>query len=439
MKTMLKTNRFLRRQAAALLLTFGVFFFTYAVVLRLCSGNSDYLLHTLWAIGMSPERILQTFYDGSERLWHIFVKLLYMLQGNMWVAAASVTAAANAAAYYLLFRITDRLLPDKISRTLTAGLLFLVFTANALCVPGQTLYVSCGAINTWHNPTNIMVRPFALAVFYMTVCIYDRRRIPGSPNAPFAFEGGFWHQFREPVYTRAELILYPVCILCSAYAKPSFLQFFAPAILIFLLIDVFRTKGMLLPFCLKLALAYLPAAVIILSQFISFFGASIVTASSAAATAAADGETAAASGIAVYFLRESFAGVGEFFSAVGRILLRILRLSAFPLFVIAIAPRAFFRDTACRLGFFGAAAGRLESMLLHETGSRSGDGNFLWGHYLAAWMLWAVAMNRFAVLVREKSTAGKLARCVGLPLLGWHTASGVLYIVRLLQSGNFYI
>lgn len=437
MKTMLKTNRFLRRQAAALLLTFGVFLLTYAVVFRLCSGNSDYLLHTLWAIGMSPEQILQSFYDGSERLWHIFVKLLYALQGNMWVAAAAVTAAANAAAYYLLFRVTDRLLPEKISRTLTAGLLFLVFSANALCVPGQTLYVSCGAINTWHNPTNIMVRPFALAVFYMTVRIYDRRRIPDSPKALFSLEGGFWHQFREPVYTRAELVLYPLCILCSAYAKPSFLQFFAPAILIFLLIDVVRTKGMLLPFCLKLALAYLPAAIIVLSQFSSFFSGGISI--SVASSAAADGNASAASGIAVYFLRETFAGPEEFFSAVGLILLRILRMSAFPLFVLAVAPRDFFRDSACRLGFFGAAAGRLESMLLHETGSRAGHGNFLWGHYLAAWMLWGAAMSRFAVLVRERSTAGRLARCVGLPLLGWHTASGVLYIVQLLRSGNFYI
>ncbi len=437
MNAMDGTSRFLRRHAAALLLTFGVFCLTYAVVLRLCSGSGDYLLHTLWAIGMSPERMLQSFYDGSERLWHICVKLLYLMQGNMWAAAAAVTAAANAAAYYLLFRIADRFLPETRSRSLTAGLLFLVFAANALCVPGQTLYVSCGAINTWHNPTNIMVRPFALAIFYMTVRIYDRRRSPSASEAAFSFDGGFWRQFCEPVYTPAELVLYPLCILFSAYAKPSFLQFFAPAILVFLLIDVVRTKGMLLPFCLKLALAYLPAAVIVLSQFLSFFGAGIA---SAAASTAADGDTAsAASGIAVYFLLESFAGPGEFFSAVGRILLRILRLSAFPLFVLAISPRAFFRDSACRLGFFGAAAGRLESMLLHETGSRAGDGNFLWGHYLSAWMLWTAAMSRFAVLVRERSTAGKLARCVGLPLLGWHTAAGVLYIVRLLQAGDFYI
>lgn len=436
------TNRFrgfLRRHAAALLLTVGVFFLTYAVVFRLCTGNSDYLLHTLWAIGMSPERILQSFYDGSERLWHVCVKLVYALQGNMWVSAAFVTAAANAAAYYLLFRIADRFLPEKLPRWLAAGLFFFAFAANALCLPGKTLYVSCGAINTWHNPTNIMVRPFALAVFYMTVRMYDRRRVPGDGKPLFRFSGGFWHEFREPVYTRAELILYPLCILCSAYAKPSFLQFFAPAILVFLLVDVIRTRGMLLPFCLKLALAYLPAAIIVLSQFVSFFGANIVTAATSAAADAADGETAQSSGIAIYFLLESFDDPAEFFSAVGRILLRILRMSAFPLFVIAIAPRAFFRDSACRLSFYGAAAGRLESMLLHETGSRAGDGNFLWGHYLAVWMLWAAVMSRYAVLVREKSTAGRLARWIGLPLLGWHTAAGVTYIIQILQTGNFYI
>ena len=425
------------RLIPALLLTAGVFALTCLTVLRfqtvMSDRAADYLAHSLWAVGLSPAQVLSSFYDGSEHLWHILMRLTFRLTGNLWLSAALVTAAANAAAYLLLFLLTGRVLPEKCPAWVRALLMFAVFVAGALWLPGWRYYAFAGTANTWHNPTNLMVRPFALAVFYMTVRIYERRRGEGQA---FSFRGGFAAQFRQPVYRWWELILYPLCILFSVYAKPSFLQFFAPAILLFLLWDVIRTRGMLLPFCLKLALAYIPAGLILLTQFTSFFsgGVSLPAAGEAEAAAAS-----ASAGVAVYFLQPSFDGAGELLLRLGELLCRILRVSAFPLFLLCAAPRRFLSCAACRLGLTGAAVGRLEHIFLHETGSRASHGNFQWGQYLSAWVLWCAAMELFASLIREDSAAGRLARRIGLPLLGWHLLSGAAYLAAIFRGGDYFI
>lgn len=437
--------RFLRRNGAALLLSAGLFALVYAVVFhfRTGAGNYDYLAHGLWAIAMSPQDILSSFYDGSEHLWHVCVKLLYMAGvSNLWAAVALVTAAADTAAYFLIYKTWEQSLSEKLPRWLLACLTAAPFLVSSLTLPGHSFYAGQGAVNTWHNPTNIMVRPFAAAVFYMTVKIYNRRRYgvhtllaESGGSHSFAFEGSFWAQFRQPVYTRAELVLYPLCLLLSAYAKPSFLQFFAPAILIFLLIDVIRTKGKLFPFCVKLALAYLPAAVILLSQFSGYFGGS-VSVGSQTDTVTAAVSTSASSGIAIYYIQQSFSSFWEVLRETGDSLLKLLYPCAFPLFIL-IAGRCF-HCTDMRLGFTSLAAAWLESNLLHETGERATHGNFLWGLYLSAWLLWTVSIGRYAQLIREKTARGKITLYVGTPLLAWHLIAGVTYIVRIFQTGEYY-
>lgn len=441
---------FFRRNGLALLLTGGLFALVYAVVINYrLTMDSDYTLHTVWAIAMSPEEMLSSFYDGSEHLWHLCVKLLFAhITHNMWVSAAIVTAAADAIAYFLVYKSLETSVSRRFPRWLLAIVILSVFVANALTLPGHDFYISRGAINTWHNPTNIMVRPFAAAVFFMTVRIYNRRRYgchstlvdPAESGDRFAFHDGFAAQFGQPVYTKAELILYPLCLLFSAYAKPSFLQFFAPAILIFLLIDVIRTRGMLLPFCIKLALAYIPAAIIILSQFSSFFGAAgIVSVSALAAdTAAEAAETVTQSGVAIYFIQRSFSGLGDFLLALWEALLETLYLCAFPLFMLLVAPRFSIRNTGYRLGLIGMIVARLEALCLHETGSRASHGNFLWGYYLSSWMLWCAAIGLYTQLVTEKSAAGKLTRWGGTALLLWHLLCGIFYLVKVFQTSGFF-
>ncbi len=442
-----KAAGFIRRNGAALLLTGGLFALMYLLVFRFRTGeeNYDYLAHMLWAFAMTPGQMLSSFYDGSERLWHVCVKLLNMCGvSNLWVCASLVTAAAEAASYFIIYKSLELLWPEKPPRWVLAVFTAAVFLVNSLTLPGGLIHLTeeftRGAVNTWHNPTAIMVRPFAAAVFYMTVRIYNRRRYGVSGILPedaegrgFALEGGFMAQLRRPVYTKAELVLYPLCILLSAYAKPSFLQYFAPAILIFLLIDVIRTKGKVLPFCLKLALAYLPAAVIILAQFSSFFPGG-----TGVSQTGAEAGTAEAASVVIYYVQTSFESVGDFFAKTGIEWWRTVCLCAFPLFIFAVDFRRSRHSAAFRLGFIGVVTGRLESMLLHETGARANHFNFYWGYYVAVWLFWSVAMARYVRLLEERSAAGRLARWGGSALLLWHLTVGIVYLVHLFQTGNYF-
>ena len=436
-------RRLVRHNGAALILAAGLFALVYKVVFNFRLGDSDYIDHMVWALGMDWKNVLAVFTKGSERLWNIFVFIVMRLGvRNSWKAVALVTAAADTVAYFIVYKTFDRALPEKFPRWLTALVTAAVFVASAITWPGGSFYSGRGAVNTWHNPTNIMVRPFAAAVFYMTVNIYNRRRfgqhtalvIDPPADSGFSFEGGFFRQFRQPVYKTHELILYPVCLLLSTYAKPSFLQVFAPAIFVLLVIDVIRTKGMLLPFCIKLALAYVPAAFIVLKQFLWFFDGNVTVAST---PAAAEAVASQSWGMAIYYIRTSFDSVGQLLGETGQYWLMTALLCAFPLFILLIAPRRGFGSVSMRLGFITVIAARLETMFLHETGSRSWHGNFSWGYYIAVWLFFTAAVGHYLTLLPEKTTAGKLARWGGTALLAWHVVSGAVYVAMILRTGYY--
>lgn len=431
-------SSFLRRYYPALLLGAALFAVFYLSAYRVAYVDSDYIDHGRWALAMTPAEMLSSFYDGSERLWHILVRLTndYLLR-DPYHALAAITALADTTAFLLAYAAFEAVAPEKTPRWLLASVMFTAFIAAPITLPGGSLYVQAGGLNTWHNPTNIMVRPFAAAVLYMTVRIYNRRRSGIhsilANEKHFVFSGGFWHQFREPVYTRAELILYPLCILFSVYSKPSFLQFFAPAILIFLLIDVIRTKGMLLPFCLKLSLSYIPAAFIMLAAIKGFFPSGISAAAAETAQAARD------AGISVYFLKESFDGAGDFLRTAVSELRYFIRPCAFVLFILlAGAHRQDFRALS-RLAGICLLVAFLESWVLHESGARSWHGNFLWSAYLASWLTWTAAAGEYVCLAAENTRRSRMAMYVGTPLLLWHLVCGIAYIFLILRDGFYYI
>lgn len=439
---------FLRRNGLALLLTAGLFLLMYAVVLRFPSGENDYIDHMLWALGMSPSDIVASFYNGSARLWHICVRFLFLhVTNNLWTSAAIVTAAANAAAYFLVFRMFEEALPGRTPpRWLLALLMAAPFIVSALALPGGTLYANAGAVNTWHNPTNIMVRPFAAAVFYMTVRIYNRYRYGSSgilaeegTELDPAFRESFFRRFRYPVFTWAELILYPLCLLFSVYAKPSFLQCFAPAICVFLVIELIRTRGRLFPFCVKLALPYIPVAFILLAQLFTLFPGGVSVSGGGSAGTAEAAAAATDSGIAVYFMQSSFAGLGDFLTALLSRLRFLLLPGAFACFIVLLNARSKPWQPVTRLALLCVAAAFLEYLFLHETGSRAEHGNFIWALHLSLWLLWGVAAAQYGELLFRRSARGKLARYVGTPLLLWHLICGIVYLVVLYTTVDYLV
>jgi hypothetical protein len=97
-----------------------------------------------------------------------------------------------------------------------------------------------------------------------------------------------------------------------------------------------------------------------------------------------------------------------------------------------------WKNTVSRLGLISVLAAWLETLLLHETGSRATHGNFTWGLYLALWLLWGAAMGRYMQLLSEKGARRQVACWVGIPLLLWHLAVGICYIVLICRTALYY-
>ena len=433
---------FLRRNAAALLLTAGVFCLMYYTVLRFQSGENDYYDHMVWALAMTPDAVRASFYNGAARLWHILVRFLFLrVTHNLWTSAAIVTAAADAAAYLVVFRAFERSLPErKPPRWLLALLTAVPFVVSSLTVPGAPFYAGMGAVNTWHNPTNIAVRPFGAAVFYMTVRLYNRYRF--GRNGVLAADRAkpdpaFADGFRRPVFKWWELILYFLCLLFSVYAKPSFLQFFAIAIFVFLVIDLIRTRGKLLPFCVKLAVPFLPAAFILFAQLFRMFPGGVSVTGGDVAEAAEAAAAASDSGIDVYFLLPSFSGAGELLTELFSRIWTVVLPGAFAFFILLINRRNAAWRPVNRLAFLCVLVAFAEYVLLHETGARAAHGNFTWGLHMATWLMWCTAAPQYGALLFDRTARGRLARWVGTPLLAWHLASGAAYLIHIFQTADY--
>jgi len=436
---------FLRRNGVALLLTAGVFCLMYFTVLRFQFGDNDFDDHMVWALAMTPASIRASFYNGASRLWHICVRFLFLrVTHNLWTAAAITTAAADAAAYFVIFRAFEYALPERTPpRWLLALLVAAPFVVSALTVPGAPFYSGMGAVNTWHNPTNIVVRPFGAAVFYMTVRIYNRYRFGGrgalaAPDAavdPY-FADSFLQRFRRPVYRWWEILLYPLCLLFSVYAKPSFLQFFAPAIFLFLVSDLIRTKGRIFPFCVKLALPYLPAALILFAAVFHMFPEGVSVSGEAAETAGS-ASAASGAGIQVYFMQPAFSGIGEFLTELLSRLRIVVLPGAFAFFILLVNGKDRAWKPVNRLAFLCVLAAFAEYLFLHETGDRSWHGNFTWGLHMAVFLQWGVAAAQYGALLFDRTVRGRLARWIGTPLLAWHLASGAAYLVHIYRTVEY--
>ena len=263
----------------------------------------------------------------------------------------------------------------------------------------ESIYLDTSSPNVWHNPTHIMVRPFAVLVFWMTVCIYRRWR---------EAEGCSARTYRS----RGEAALYTALIAVSVWAKPSFLQAFVPGLGAMLLTDLVRSRGRSFPFALKLASAYVPGVLLMGMRF-----------------------------LVAFWVRSESDGLGveiaplDVWSQSSRCIpVSVLLLLAFPLFVMAVDWKGFSSSVRGQLAIWCTVSAMASKALLAEIGERRYHCNFSWGYAAAAGLLWLVALCHFGGLLSEGRLSGRRGRavaCVGWTLLAFHLMTGILYYCLL--------
>ncbi len=337
--------------------------------------------------------------EGSSysALYYLMGALLKIVPHD-WIAAALealLVVLTWCAARRFVMKYSD--LPEPVCTGVSFAVLFLC----SLYVPvlSPWFYRLGYVTQPWHNITYIGMRLFAVMTMY---CFVDTFR-----------------HYQERI-DRKNWILISAFLAASTAVKPNFLMCFSMALLVFLLKDFaeetarqgFRIQN--LKKYVIMGCVVLPSLLILGLQGIILYGGADNT-----------------SGISFGMQASSF------MPGKRAVLVGLLKALPFPALVCfynrgkSDKARHFF----CMMYLFAFLTG----MLFQETGERAIAGNFMWGMYVAGYLMFLFLIPEYLSTVmgwrdREKTAAQKLYAVCGSVLLFWHFSSGLAYFIRLLMG-----
>jgi hypothetical protein len=245
--------------------------------------------------------------------------------------------------------------------------------------------------NALHNPTIVLLRPLALALFLACAVLL-------TPSAP---------------PTSARMVGLGLLTVLCALAKPSYLICLLPALAAAWLLDGYPRDRRWHALALGVVL---PGSLLVAAQ--AWFTLT---------TDRMDPTTIVIAPLKVVFMHTR--------DDVSLVAAKLVLSLVFPLVAALAFLRAAARDQALRLAWLALGTGALYAYGLSETGDRMIHGNFLWSGQAAVAVLFAASL-RF-VFTRAREAAGADARlwvCGAAFLL--HVASGVAYALHFARTGE---
>lgn len=361
-----------------------------------------------------PYHISMIVEDGWYYSFTAYVyQALYWLCGGNTLGIALFLAAVTVGTL-LLTEVLLRRMADMQRRnwiTMAAALLLNLVMPFYLKWAGSYRYVSYQSGNLWHNSTYLCMRLLAL-------------------GALLCYQGLEEH-YREKI-TAGQWVVFALLLVVCTGVKPSFLTVFAPVLALKLLWDLFR--GVRFGQVFLLGAAVLPACGVVLWQNMVLFGEDT-----------GNGMT--------------FDPWYTFSLHADRPKLAVLCSLAFPLAVLAASLLAMDKrqrrlSRTYLFSWLMTLVGFAEALCLVETGSRSRDGNFLWGYLFAIFWLQAVSLVKWLslrnvdiVLLTPEGGQPRRVRLVlirtgyilaGLALL-YQLFCGVFFFVRLLSGETYFM
>lgn len=244
-------------------------------------------------------------------------------------------------------------------------------------------YIGMESASIWHNSTYIVMKMAGI------FCIL--------------YYGKLERKYRQGISGREWFCFSLLLALCTA-VKPSFLIVFAPAMAVFLLIDLLQKVPFKKVFLFGTTV-FLAIAVMLL-QNVVLFG------------------TETGNGWEIQPGHWLSLHSGHPIIAAG---LSIL----FPILLLPVFYRDLLNDRWFSGAWMMAAFGFLEVFLFAETGERADAGNFMWGYNFAILMIFA------ATLAKWKTLCKKGLQSVSGLVLCWHLYCGIYFYINLLQGVSY--
>jgi hypothetical protein len=394
---------------AVILLNFLAAAIFAPVTITMVLAVGDISQHARWAAQMWESRLLLM----PHFLYHLIVILIqpfvsfiiqtsvpsyanhsYELAGTVVVILSHILLASVL--YIFLRSSLDQ--PGRASAlcrvSLTLGLM-LVWPITLFAIFDQHLYFGYIGVNTYHSPTQILLKPLALLLFLCVVSVFTSER-----NSKWSWSA---------------LALLASLVIVSTLAKPVYIICLLPGLGLYTLYAVFTKQT--IRWHLLIGGIWIPGLVVLAWQYLF--------------TYIFDPLTAGDSRI----IFEPFAFY-KIHNTTDFIIFKIALSILFPLSVVVFYFRQVLAHTALKLAWSVASIGIFYSYFLAEDGPRYASGNFLWSGQITVFILFVISLlflidqnrevfDRWLVQKQRPQWKGPLLIC--LLMFGLHVANGILW------------
>ena len=350
-------------------------------------GNHDFVDHLSWAKSFlnAPQDVPKDVLNHAAWQWAVVAARLTL--GGSWnTDALAVTLGSTLLSVGILFWLFRKKLSPFLSGVFAISLV--VAAPIALLYPfDRALYFGYIGNAIYHNPTIILLKPFALLQFVFSV-----QAIQGK-NASW----------------KAILITALVSSI-AVFAKPNYVICLLPSLAIFTLWRILKKE----PVDWKRIIIgiVLPSIAILIWQFTSNFGA------------AEEGGVIFAPFAAMYTLSYKY------------LLIKFILSIIFPLVVTLVYWKESIKDIRIQFGWIGFGFGAIFTYFFAESGQRFNHGNFTWSGIITLFILFVCC----ALFLSEKGFPSKnrLANWLIISAGTLHVVFGVIYYFVIYFTMSYY-
>ena len=365
---------------------------------------NDFYIHIGWAYNAGIKDLLSPENGLSYPLFHTAVHYISRFTVLTYpVSSAVVCSSSVVLSIFILDHYMRRHLREtSLHRLHIFGLSIGLTVYMSLYIPSVTqIYLGTISSQPWHNPTYLIMKPFAILCFFWFYDLFNTKK-----------EEKIKILSKSVSKQNTNTVILAVFLLLSMSAKPSFFLVFGPALGVFLIIEVIRSRFRIFPFACKILIATVPSIALLPLQYVLRW------------------TSQDSSLIFAPFV------VWKLFSS--NIPLSFVLSFAFPLFVCILLRKSIIGDKLLFLSVITGVLGILEYVLLAEGGEWIVHGNMAWGSMSASMILFIGCAIAFIKYVYECKTKEDACFLNGIRGYKWKAAFGFALLLVHIATGVFY-